>query len=71
MTGKKIANKTRKNSSQNYPETFPQTKEKAIGTVADVALAAAPATNNANKKVTFKNCVSFTDWIDETNHKNR
>ena len=24
--------------------------------------------NNANKKVIFKNCVPFTDWITETNN---
>ena len=26
------------------------------------------AANNVNKKVTFKNCASFTDWMSEIMH---
>ena len=31
-------------------------------------IASGAAVNNANKKVIFKNCAPFTDWIIETNN---
>ena len=41
---------------------------KGTVTVYNTAAAAAAAVNNANKKVIFKNCAPFTNWISEINN---
>ena len=38
-------------------------------TVNNTAVAAAAAANNRNKKVIFKNCAPFTNWIRKINNK--
>ena len=53
-----------KSSLCDYSDAYIHVK----GTITIPNTVTAAATNNRNKKVIFKNCAPFTDWVSEINN---